>query len=116
MEFRSSNQKCNLEFPEYQKIFTQAREAILDGESYQIKISQRHEAEVQVDPLLAFAKLYLANPAPEAFLLKTKSFSLVSCSPEIVIEKKGNQISTRPIGGTYERKHQENEHSVLECF
>ena len=116
VEFHTSSQKCNLDFPEYEKIFSQAREAILDGESYQIKISQRHEAKVKVDPLLAFAKLHLANPAPEAFLLQTEEFSLVSCSPEIVIEKKGPHIKTRPIGGTYERNQSENDRSVIERF
>ena len=116
VEFHTSSQKCNLDFQEYEKIFSQAREAILDGESYQIKISQRHEAKVKVDPLLAFAKLHLANPAPEAFVLQTEEFSLVSCSPEIVIEKKGPHIKTRPIGGTYERNQSENDRSIIERF
>ncbi len=116
IEFQTYSQKCNLEFSDYKKIFFKAREAILDGESYQIKISQRHEAKVQINPIHAFAKLHFANPAPEAFLLQTQKFSLVSCSPEIVIEKKGNKISTRPIGGTYERNQIENEHSAIKRF
>ena len=116
VEFHTSSQKCNLDFQEYEKIFSQAREAILDGESYQIKISQRHEAKVKVDPLLAFAKLHLVNPAPEAFLLQTEEFSLVSCSPEIVIDKKDRHIKTRPIGGTYERNQSENDRSIIERF
>ena len=49
-----------------------AREAILDGESYQIKISQRYEAKVKIEPILAFSKLSQANPAPESFLLQTR--------------------------------------------
>ena len=116
INFSTKFQRCNLEFSEYEKIFDQAREAILDGESYQIKISQRYEAGVRVNPLIAFDKLCLANPAPEAFLLQTKSFSLVSCSPEIVIEKNKDVLLTRPIGGTYERKKKENTNSVIECF
>ena len=114
IEFLTTAQKCNLDFAEYKKIFTGAREAILNGESYQIKISQRYEAKVQIDPILAFAKLNLANPAPEAFLLQTKDFSLVSCSPEVVIHRKGKHITTRPIGGTYGRN--ENDCSVIERF
>ena len=115
-EFHSSSRKCNLDFSAYENIFAQAREAILDGESYQIKISQRHEAKVKVDPLLAFAKLNLANPAPEAFLLQTEDFSIVSCSPEIVIQKNGTHIQTRPIGGTYERDQSKSERSIIERF
>ena len=116
IEFTTTSQKCNLSFPDYEKIFAGAREAILDGESYQIKISQRHEAKVQIDPILAFSKLNLANPAPEAFLLQTEDFSLVSCSPEVVINRKGKHISTRPIGGTYERNKNESDSSAIERF
>jgi para-aminobenzoate synthetase component 1 len=114
--FVAHNRRCNLSFEEYEKIFLQAREAILDGETYQIKISQRFEAEAKIDPLLAFAKLSASNPAPEAFLLKTPEFSLVSCSPEVVIEKTGNRILTRPIGGTYARNSSGSDQSVIERF
>lgn len=116
IEFATTSQKCNLSFSAYEKIFDRAKEAILDGESYQIKISQRHEAEVNIDPILAFAKLNLANPAPESFMLQTSRFSLVSCSPEIVIKRKGNRITTRPIGGTYERNRNENDCSIIDRF
>jgi para-aminobenzoate synthetase component I len=107
---------CNLEFEQYRNVFKQAREAILDGETYQIKISQRFEAPVGLNPIHAFERLCLANPAPEAFLLLTENFSILSCSPETVIEKKGDQITTRPIGGTYQRKTQSSDGSVIESF
>ena len=107
---------CNLEFEEYSNVFRQAREAILDGETYQIKISQRFEAQAQIDPILAFERLCLANPAPEAFLLLTENFSILSCSPETVIERKGDRITTRPIGGTYQRRTRSSDGSVIESF
>lgn len=116
VDFKATNSKCNLSFEDYEKIFHQAREAILDGETYQIKISQRFQAEARIDPLLAFAKLSTANPSPEAFLLQTPSFSLVSCSPEVVIEKTGSTIFTRPIGGTYARESMQSEKSLIERF
>ena len=114
--FLATKRKCNLDFPQYEKLFHQAREAILDGETYQIKISQRFEAETQIDPLLAFTKLCQSNPAPEAFLLQTPDFSLVSCSPEVVIEKTGDEMITRPIGGTYARESSTSDRSVIERF
>lgn len=107
---------CNLDFANYKEIFEQAREAILDGETYQIKISQRFEGFPKTSPLHAFLKLRSSNPAPEAFLLQTPDFSIISCSPEVVIEKKGSQIITRPIGGTYQRDHASQDGSVIECF
>ena len=107
---------CNLGFEEYERIFQQAREAILDGETYQIKISQRFEARAEIDPILAFEKLCQANPAPEAFLLLTENFSILSCSPETVIERMGGRITTRPIGGTYQRHAPSSDGSVIESF
>ena len=107
---------CNLEFGNTERIFRQAREAILDGETYQIKISQRFEAQAQINPILAFQRLCLANPAPEAFLLLTENFSILSCSPETVIERKGRPYTTRPIGGTYQSHAGSSDGSVIESF
>ena len=61
VNFPAKSQNCNLDFLEYEKVFNLAREAILDGESYQIKISQRYEAEVSIDPIIAFHKLCLTK-------------------------------------------------------
>ncbi|HAY75699.1 MAG TPA: hypothetical protein DCY32_08495 [Opitutae bacterium] len=116
ISFPGKSLGCNLDFERYESIFAQAQQAILDGETYQIKISQRFEAESKVDPLRAFAKLHQANPAPESFLLQTPDFSLVSCSPEVVIDKVGQRITTRPIGGTYERSTTKQDPSVIERF
>lgn len=116
ISFSGKSLGCNLDFERYERIFAQAQQAILDGETYQIKISQRFEAESKVDPLRAFAKLHQANPAPESFLLQTPDFSLVSCSPEVVIDKVGQRITTRPIGGTYERSTTKQDPSVIERF
>ncbi|MEG3604769.1 MAG: anthranilate synthase component I family protein [Verrucomicrobiota bacterium] len=116
ISFPGKSLGCNLDFERYERIFAQAQQAILDGETYHIKISQRFEAESKVDPLRAFAKLHQANPAPESFLLQTPDFSLVSCSPEVVIDKVGQRITTRPIGGTYERSTTKQDPSVIERF
>ncbi|MFP6900966.1 MAG: anthranilate synthase component I family protein [Opitutales bacterium] len=107
---------CNLDFETYRRIFLEAREEILDGNVYQIKISQRFETRAVVDPLLAFRKLAAANPSPESFLLRADNFSIVSCSPETVLKKKGDRLVTRPIGGTYERRAGEPIGETIECF
>jgi para-aminobenzoate synthetase component 1 len=94
--------RVNCEFPTYEKIFLQAKEAIKDGETYQIKLSIRHQAPAP-EPAAAFARLVQNNPAPEAFYLRWDDFILVSCSPETVIDLRNNSLSTRPIGGTFAR-------------
>ena len=107
---------CNLSFEEYGKIFAAAKEAILDGETYQIKISQRHESSACIDPVSAFSRLHDENPSPEAFQIKLPDLAIVSCSPEVVIDKQGDRIVTRPIGGTYERSVGSNDREVVSRF
>jgi len=107
---------CNLDLETYRRIFLQAREEILDGNVYQIKISQRFETEACIDPLLAFRRLEAANPSPESFLLQADDFSIVSCSPETVLTKSGVHLVTRPIGGTYERRPEESNEETIDTF
>ena len=107
---------CNLDFETYRRIFLQAREEILDGNVYQIKISQRYVSEALIDPLLAFRRLEASNPSPESFLLKTDDFSIVSCSPETVLLKEGPTLTTRPIGGTCERRTEESNGETVDAF
>lgn len=95
---------CNLDFAHYRDLFFAAREEILKGNTYQIKLSQRYRAEGDLDPLQTVLRLYQCNPSPEAFLLRKGDFALMSCSPETMIERRGNRIATRPIGGTWERR------------
>ena len=43
------------------------------------------------------------NASPESFMIRDKDFSIVSCSPETLIEKKGLKIITKPIAGTLKK-------------
>ena len=95
--------RCNLDVTAYERIFAKAREEILRGNTYQIKISLRYETDSAPDPVSSFVRLWKSNPAPESFLLRWDAFALVSCSPESVITRRGDLIRTRPIGGTWPR-------------
>lgn len=91
---------CNLSEQQYREIFNKAKEHILDGDTYQIKISMRYNTAAPLPPFQAFEKLARTNPAPEAFAMVWDDFSLISCTPETVIHKEGDHIYTKPIGGT----------------
>ena len=41
-------------------------------------------------PINFFWKLMKINSSPESFMIRDKDFSIVSCSPETLIDKKGN--------------------------
>ena len=44
------------------------------------------------------------NSSPEAFMIRDKDYSIVSCSPETLINKKGSNIFTKPIAGTLKKQ------------
>ena len=43
------------------------------------------------------------NSSPESFMIRDNHFSIISCSPETLIDKKKNTIITKPIAGTLRR-------------
>ena len=63
-----------------------------------------------------FNRLAKTNLAPEAFLVRDKDFSIISCSPENLITKKGYYISTKPIAGTLRKTKKLNKHKALKFF
>ena len=92
--------KININQKSYTKIFDKFKKKIRSGETYQIKICTKYKNKSQIDPLDFFCRLAKTNLAPEAFMIKDKNYSIISCSPENLINKKGSLISTKPIAGT----------------
>ena len=43
------------------------------------------------------------NTSPESFMIRDENYSIISCSPETLIDKKNKNIITRPIAGTLKR-------------
>ena len=56
------------------------------------------------------------NSSPESFMIKDKDYSIVSCSPETLIDKKKNTIITKPIAGTLKKSLTTNKLIALKYF
>ena len=56
------------------------------------------------------------NASPEAFMIRDKNYSIVSCSPETLIDKKGLNILTKPIAGTLRKNKNLNKNKALSFF
>ena len=63
-----------------------------------------------------FSKLCKTNLAPESFFIKDKDYSIISCSPENLIDRRGNFISTKPIAGTLKKNKKLNKSKALKYF
>ena len=111
-----SNFKINIDQKSYTKIFDKFKKKIKSGETYQIKICTKYKNKSQIDPLDFFCRLTKTNLAPESFIIKDKNYSIISCSPENLINKKGSYISTKPIAGTLRKTKKINKRKALNFF
>ena len=112
----SKSFKININQNSYTKIFNKFKKKIRSGETYQIKICTKYKNQSKIDPLDFFCRLAKSNLAPEAFMIKDKNFSIISCSPENLITKKGLSISTKPIAGTLKKTKNFNKKKALNFF
>ena len=108
--------KVNINYKKYKKIFNLFSKKIKQGETYQIKICTKYKNKSSINPVNFFWKLMKINSSPESFMIRDKDFSIVSCSPETLIDKKGNNIITKPIAGTLKKNKKINKTKALNFF
>ncbi len=87
--------------------FTQAVKAvqqyIANGDVFQVNLSVRHSRPLRVEPLDVYKQLRVLNPSPYMSYIHTPERQIVSASPELLVKKRGNELSARPIAGTRSR-------------
>ena len=108
--------KININKASYKVIFDKFKKKIKSGETYQIKICTKYTNKTQIDALDFFCRLVESNMAPEAFMIKDKNYSIISCSPENLINKKNDLITTKPIAGTLKKTKKLNRIKALAFF
>jgi para-aminobenzoate synthetase len=95
---------------QYLDAITACQQAIVEGETYEVNLTNRITVEAEVDPWPAYRFLRRTSPAPFGALLKFGELHVLSTSPERflridadgVVESKPIK-GTRPRGGTPER-------------
>ena len=84
---------------EYAAAVETVRAAIHEGDVYQVSLVQHLRADFDGDPAgvaAALAPLRPLEPAP----LIGDGWAIVSASPEVLLRKRGDRVSTMPIKGT----------------
>jgi anthranilate synthase component I len=87
---------------EYEAGVRQAKEAIADGEAFQIVLSQRAERPTEASAVDLYRTLRRINPSPYLFCLELDGIALVGSSPETLVKVEGRRASVNPIAGTTE--------------
>ena len=101
--FHEKKFKVNLTLAQYTKLFRNFSQKIREGKTYQIKICQKYKNHSNIDAVKFFWKLMKVNTSPESFMIRDNNYSIISCSPETLINKKNNVIITKPIAGTMKK-------------
>lgn len=76
---------------------------ISQGDVFQVNLSVRQSRPIGIEAIDVYKQLRLLNPSPYMGYFHTPEYQLVSGSPELLIKKKGQEVSTRPIAGTRSR-------------
>lgn len=87
-------------FQEYSKAFSKVKEFIMDGDVYQINLTQKYSAKFDGQPLNGYLNLRSKANAPFSLYWGHKDWQLVSVSPERFIKVRNSKVETKPIKGT----------------
>ncbi|MBD8024006.1 aminodeoxychorismate synthase component I [Microbacterium gallinarum] len=88
---------------EYAELIGRCRDAIREGDAYQLCLTTRFDVDATVDPLETYLRLRAATPAHHGGLVRSGAVSLASASPERFLEVEEGIVRTRPIKGTRPR-------------
>jgi anthranilate synthase component 1 len=92
--------KAALSQHSYTSMLDKAKSYIVEGDIFQVVLSNTFTAEACVDSLTLFENLMVANPSEYQLLLKNGDDHLLICSPEMMISQNAQTLTTVPIAGT----------------
>ncbi|WP_010191432.1 anthranilate synthase component I family protein [Bacillus sp. m3-13] len=76
---------------------------IAQGDVFQVNLSVRQGEPLLTHSMEVYSSLRKINPSPYMGYMQFPDFQLVSGSPELLVKKKDDVVSTRPIAGTRSR-------------
>ena len=101
--------RSNMSREAFEQSVRTAKEHIAAGDVYQVVLSQRFEADVDVDPFTVYRAVRHVNPSPDMYFLRMGPLAIVGSSPEMLVRVEGRRVETHPIAGTRPRGRTEDE-------
>lgn len=98
---------------EFEAAVLKIQQYIAQGDVFQVNLSVRQSKQLKVSPIAMYEALRAFNPSPYMVYIQAPEFSVVSGSPELLVKKKGTELSTRPIAGTRPRGKNDEEDITL---
>lgn len=93
---------------EYYDAIERSKQYIVDGDVFQVVVSQRFDHEVTAEPIDVYRVLRALNPSPYMYLLtlvdlEGESYSIVGSSPEALVKVADQRVYMHPIAGSRPR-------------
>lgn len=95
--------KSNMTKEEFCSKIEKAKEYIINGDIFQVVISQRFTVETDIDPFNVYRALRRINPSPYMYYLNFDGYQIVGASPEMLVRVENGVVQTGPIAGTRPR-------------
>jgi len=99
----ASRSKPNTTPDEYREMIARAKQYILDGDIFQVVLSQRVDVQTAAHPFTIYRALRTINPSPYMFFLDFGDHQVVGASPELLVRLEDGVITNHPIAGTRPR-------------
>lgn len=95
--------KASLQREDYHRAVESAKEHILEGDIFQVVLSERFDFELDAEPLDVYRVLRQINPSPYMYYLSLPEAVLIGSSPEPLVQVRDGTVISRPIAGTRRR-------------
>ena len=113
VSFSEENLSVSMTEQEFISAVEKIKNYISFGDIFQVNLSVRQSKPLTAHPQAIYSALRELNPSPYMGYMQTPGFQIVSGSPELLVKKKRNHVSTRPIAGTRSRGKDEEEDQRL---
>lgn len=108
------NIKSNISKEKYIENVEKAKKYILNGDIFQVVLSQRLEVENPPDAFDVYRMLRATNPSPYLYYFQNKGYQIAGASPEMLVNVTKDIVTTKPIAGTIQRGKDENEDKIFQ--
>lgn len=103
---------------EYERVVDVCKQAIRDGEVFQVVPSQRFDVACSASPFDVYRVLRTLNPSPYMYYFQLqdaagKDFAVVGASPESLVAVRDDEVMTFPIAGSRPRGATPEEDALL---
>ncbi|MCE5238224.1 aminodeoxychorismate synthase component I [bacterium] len=105
--------RLNVTRDEYCAALARVKEYIAAGDTYQVNYTCHARFAADLDPLDYFLAMVRSHPVPYAAYLDLGEAQIVSISPELLLEKRGDILRTKPMKGTRKRGRTPEEDAAL---